>query len=494
MKNKIQVYKQEKLDGLHDKIRSQNTLSYAALIQSQNKTANLKLVTDNIYNKIIASKDPQPDLYYLRTILVSVGWNANDDVFGKEIVWAARHTPEDKPFNFEHNSKDIIGHMTSAYAVDEKYDLIDDDTPEDEIPDQFHILTGAVLYKAYQESKEDIERMEKIIAEIEEGKWFVSMEAIFTSFDYALQDKTTGESKIVSRNKDTAFLTKYLRSYGGNGEYQNYKIGRYLKNIVFCGKGLVRNPANKDSVIILDTHKFVDAPIVAKLIEREEKEKNVKILEKNEKIEINKENTVYIVADTNTNKGNQNIMNPEFEKLQAELKAATASLSLVTNERDAAKAEVTKLTESNKTLSTELDKLKADNILLAERATKAEASVETLKKDNEKMTVDLAKIEAEKVTANRINVIMEKGTSEDKAKEIVNLLAKLNDEEFTKFAASHTVAKETKETPKLTAEELLKISTDKAAASQQAMAIASPSVNDYDKGVNDLIQKLINRS
>lgn len=488
MKNKIQVYKQEKLDGLQDKIRSQNTLSYAALVTPQTKTANLKNVTDNIYNKIVASKEPQPDLYYLRTILVSVGWNANDDVFGKEIVWSARHTPEDKPFNFEHNSKDIIGHMTSAYAVDEKYDLIDDDTPEEEIPDQFHILTGAVLYKGYQDTKEDIERMEKIIAEIEEGKWFVSMEAIFTSFDYALQDKTTGESQIVSRNKDTAFLTKYLRSYGGNGEYKNYKIGRYLKNIVFCGKGLVRNPANKDSVIILDTYKFADAPIVAKLIEKEEKEKNVKNLEKNEKVEINSEKTVYIVADTNTNnKGNQNIMNPELEKLQAELKAATA-------ERDAAKAEVTKLTESNKAISTELDKLKADNILLTERATKAEASVETLKKDNEKMSVDLAKIEADKVTANRIKVIMEKGTTEDKAKEIVGLLVKLNDEEFTKFAASHTVAKETKEVPKLTPEELLKVTTEKAAASQQAMAIASPNINDYDNAVNELTQKLGNRS
>ena len=33
---------------------------------------------------------------------------------------------------------------------------------------------------------ENQERMKKIIAEIEEGKWYVSMECLFAGFDYAL--------------------------------------------------------------------------------------------------------------------------------------------------------------------------------------------------------------------------------------------------------------------------------------------------------------------
>ena len=46
-----------------------------------------------------------------------------------------------------------------------------------------------------------------------------------------------------------SYLTKYLRAYGGQGEYDNYKIGRVLRNITFSGKGFVDKPANPDSVI-----------------------------------------------------------------------------------------------------------------------------------------------------------------------------------------------------------------------------------------------------
>merc|ERR1711966_443042 len=42
----------------------------------------------------------------------------------------------------------------------------------------------------------------------------------------------------------------HLRSYGGSGEYQGYKIGRALKNIAFSGKGPVSKPANPRSVIL----------------------------------------------------------------------------------------------------------------------------------------------------------------------------------------------------------------------------------------------------
>lgn len=91
--------------------------------------------------------------------------------------------------------------------------------------------------------------MEKIISEIQEGKWFVSMECLFAGFDYALTAED-GSSKLLSRDQSSAFLTKHLRAYGGSGEYENYKIGRALSNISFSGKGLVSKPANSRSVIL----------------------------------------------------------------------------------------------------------------------------------------------------------------------------------------------------------------------------------------------------
>ena len=75
------------------------------------------------------------------------------------------------------------------------------------------------------------------------------MECFFKGFDYGLLDKSTGTYKTLARNENTAYLTKYLRAYGGLGEHDNYKIGRVLRNITFSGKGYVEKPANPESII-----------------------------------------------------------------------------------------------------------------------------------------------------------------------------------------------------------------------------------------------------
>ena len=46
--------------------------------------------------------------------------------------------------------------------------------------------------------------MNQIIAEIEEGKWFVSMECLFAGFDYALLDGS-GNAKLLERNEFSIF-------------------------------------------------------------------------------------------------------------------------------------------------------------------------------------------------------------------------------------------------------------------------------------------------
>merc|ERR1712093_744570 len=95
-----------------------------------------------------------------------------------------------------------------------------------------------------------------ILAEIEEGEWFVSMECLFPNFDYALVDKTGG-TRVIPREESSAFLTKHLRSYGGSGKYEDYRVGRLLRNLSFSGKGLVSKPANPRSVI-LEGNRFFD--------------------------------------------------------------------------------------------------------------------------------------------------------------------------------------------------------------------------------------------
>lgn len=249
----MEIYKSEMEDGLSDLLKN-NSVAYCAqanLHKGSIEAAKVVISDVDVLEKVIAQNKDQMDLYYLESVLVSTGWNKNDDVFDPNETWAARDTPEDKQFNFMHNEDDIIGHITGSYILDQDGNRID---PEEK-PDQFDIVTQAVLYTSWT-GEEKRERMNKIIAEIEEGKWFVSMECLFPAFDYALQT-SEGQTKIIERNEASAFLTKHLRAYGGEGIYENYRIGRLLRNLAFSGKGLVSKPANPRSVI-LDKSEYFD--------------------------------------------------------------------------------------------------------------------------------------------------------------------------------------------------------------------------------------------
>tara|TARA_B100000519_G_scaffold172636_1_gene159548 strand:+ start:5230 stop:6729 length:1500 start_codon:yes stop_codon:yes gene_type:complete len=238
----MKIYQSEIDDGLRDQVLTNNTLAWDIVAESFTPEINIK---SSALEKIIAENKDQIDLYYLRSILVTAGWNKNDDVFHPQELWDARDTPEDKPFNFMHDERDIIGHITGNTVVDvEGNEIVSDES----LPGTFNILTTAVVYTEWSDPSQR-ERMRKIVAEIEEGKWFVSMECLFPDFDYALA-REDGQTEVVTRDEASAFLTKHLRAYGGTGEYDNYRVGRLLRNLSFSGKGLVSKPANPNSVIL----------------------------------------------------------------------------------------------------------------------------------------------------------------------------------------------------------------------------------------------------
>jgi hypothetical protein len=238
----MHIFEQEIRDGLEEKLKSQASISYACVVEPSNKTNHsVKHI------KSLASLQDS-DLYYVQSILVTSSWNKNDDIFDKDEVWAAKHTPEDKPTNLNHDENVIVGHITSNWPITDDGVLIDENTPVENLPQKFHILTGSVIYKGFS-SEELMSRANTLISEIESGTKYVSMECFFKGFDYGLLNKSSGEFKILNRNAETAFLTKYLRSYGGLGEHDNYQVGRVLRNITFSGKGFVDKPANPDSII-----------------------------------------------------------------------------------------------------------------------------------------------------------------------------------------------------------------------------------------------------
>ena len=260
--------------GGAEKISAKSSVAYISEAQlCTKKDINISKESeclDDTLKSLAALSDA--DLYYVQSILVSSSWNKNDDVFDKAEVWKAKSTPEDKPTNLEHDEDQIVGHIVSNWPVDVKGNIIPDNTDVEDLPEKFHILTGSVIYRNFT-NPELRDRANALIDQIKDGTKYVSMECYFDNFDYGLINKSTGEYKVLERNNNTAYLTKHLRSYGGLGEYEDYKIGRVLRNINFSGKGFVDKPANPESVIF-DSDTIKNMLSEEKVVE-DEKEKIV---------------------------------------------------------------------------------------------------------------------------------------------------------------------------------------------------------------------------
>lgn len=208
------------------------------------------------------------DLFSFDSVLVTTCWNGNDDVFTKAEVWPAIDTPVNKQLNLGHNQDDIVGHITSSIAIDSDGEILGAELELSEVPDIFHVVTSAVVYTHWP-NKEKQKAIAQLVADIREGKYYVSMECLFFDFDYVLK-QANGSLTVVNRTEETAFLTKYLRAYGGEGVYEDVKVGRLPKRITFSGKGLVENPANPYSVIFSEN--LSKANKMEKTMEPNEKE------------------------------------------------------------------------------------------------------------------------------------------------------------------------------------------------------------------------------
>ena len=404
------IYAQEKKDDLADLILATPLVSIASIVEP---VENKKIFNKNI--KALASYNDE-DLYYVQSILVTSSWNKNDDIFPKEEVWAAKNTPEDKPTNLEHDENTIIGHIVSNWSITDDGILIDENTPTENLPDRFHIVTGSVIYKSYV-NPELKQRTSKLIAEIENGTKYVSMECMFKGFDYGLINEATGEYKILSRSEQTSFLTKHLRAYGGSGEYEDHKIGRVLRNITFSGKGYVDKPANPDS-IIFNKENFITLSTIK-----------------------NNEKSFSGVSEKSTN--STEVTNMSLEKEVAELKEKVEAMTDCASATKEAYAQIIELKETVASLQSELEtkanelasaKLSIEDLATQTEAAKKMSEEEMMKKEEEmkkaKSELDLA-LEAISAYKGKEEEMMKK---EKKMKRMASLLEKGLDQEVASSA------------------------------------------------------------
>lgn len=409
----MKIFKQEISDGIADLVQSTASIAYAmpASVCASSSTDFGYSIEDKI--KAQSANPKQIDLYYISSVLVSTGWNKNDDVFDANATWSARNTPEDKQFNFMHNENDIIGHITGSYVVDRNGNRIDDDTQ----PDDFDIITEAVLYNSWTDP-ENRERMNKLISEIEEGRWFVSMECLFAGFDYALLDED-GNAKLLQRNEGSAFLTKHLRAYGGTGEYEGYKIGRSLREISFSGKGLVSKPANPRSIIIDSSRAFFLSP---------------------------NSNTLTSFPKGDNDMSDTNLLEKQLAELQSELASAKEeNANLRAQAEKAASKEFTEsITKLESTLAEKEEAIKSLEASVAEKEasiTELQESIAKSEEDMKEKMEELKKMKKEKKAEARKAALLDLGLEAEEAEESVASYDDLDDSTFETILAAMTKMK-----------------------------------------------------
>lgn len=416
----MQIYTHEKEAGLSDKILSTLSLNYFIPLESATQQTIEEFLGQTKATDTPISFANSRIGYPIKTILASVGWNKNDDVFDKAQMWRARYTPIDTPINKEHNAKEIIGHIKSVSAIDFEGNNLNLDWDESQIPELYHLITSGILYTNYFHDMADREKMYELIAEIRDGKWFVSMEVLFQDFDYAII-KPDGEKGVIARKEETSWLTKCLRIYGGSGEHEGYKVGRLLKEMCFSGKGVVKQPANTPSIFL-----FPNDTLHGEW-------KNCANL-----IDLGYNNSMTNISGDSNMADDIKALEKELAELKAEKNAKAAVEATHKEEVKTLQAKIDELTKANEKLAAdnsaaiaEANKLAQESIANKEQEIKTlNTTKATLEAEIEKYKAEADKAKAEKAKSDRVSTLIKAGAPEDKAIELVEKYAGFSDEQF----------------------------------------------------------------
>lgn len=421
----MKVYKYEINDGISEIVNDKNSIAFDCHILEENKFIPDTEQTSQSFAFIGTEQEKQKDLYYLNSVLVSAGWNKNDDVFGVGDLWEARHTPVNKQFNFMHDDSDIIGHIVGSMVADHEGNKIDDQSALESLPENIDIITSAVIYKMWSDPGMR-ERIEELTKEIDDGKWSVSMECIFSNFDYAIVGPD-GEQRVLSRTEESAFLTKHLRAYGGSGNYSGYKVGRLLKGFYFSGKGLVAKPANPRSIILnkelnpfntkasdISLSNFLTAMEIHNMNENAKQIEDLK-----SELESAKAN---FEAEKST------IDNQYVEKL---MEVAIANELLLSNKDQS----ITSLQEKVKELEDSISAMLSDKAQIQQNADAALVNLNQKEEEIEAVKGQYAALAKEIRSMRRCASLCEIGISTESARKIISDFAEASDEMFDSVVA-----------------------------------------------------------
>jgi hypothetical protein len=220
-----------------------------AKIEVQEETAEMRKTVASVID-LPKSGEKQPDLLYFTALFVSAGTNLNGAHFLPSELVKAEDTIVSKALDVEHKEEEIIGHIYDRAFINKegaKLELAELENKESGSLDaenkDMHILIAGVIYK---------NRFPNLAKEVSEGEWKVSMECYFSNYDVKVGDTILKrpEAEAMGLANDDSLFGKMAKVVRKGKEIAKGKLERVLRDIVFSGCGVVKNPANPPSVIL----------------------------------------------------------------------------------------------------------------------------------------------------------------------------------------------------------------------------------------------------
>lgn len=237
-----------------------------ANIELQEETDELKAAASVI--ELPKDGEKQIDLQYFSAVFVSSGANLNHAYFLPSELVKAEGTIINKAMDLEHSEEEVVGHIYDRVFMDtegKKIELEELAAMETASLDtkEFHIAIAGIVYK---------NRFPDLAKEVASGKWSVSMEAYFRSYDVKIGNLILSkpEAEALGLASDDAMgiifgrLAKVIKN---KVEIAAGTIDRVLRDITFSGCGFVKKPANPPSVVLETANERIrDIPADAEVI------------------------------------------------------------------------------------------------------------------------------------------------------------------------------------------------------------------------------------
>ena len=270
--------------------------------------------TDNLKKAVAAAinlpnvNEKQPDLLYFSAVFVSTGTNLNMAHFLPSELIKAADTVVSKALDVEHKEGEIIGHIYDSVFIDSAGNKLDvlllKEKEESDLNSELknmHIIIAGVVYK---------NRFPGLAKEMANNEWKVSMECYYGDYDIKIGDVilTRKEAEVLGLAHDDRLFGKLVKILKEGKEKTSGAVERVLRNIIFSGCGIVKNPANPPSVILETANKKDDEKETIKDIivldydklEKEFNSVNNPILDNNKVTSDSIENNNIVITSTNS--------------------------------------------------------------------------------------------------------------------------------------------------------------------------------------------------